>query len=66
MQMMKVTAPFLALLFLAGCASRSDFDTLKRDVDEMRSRQLKSDRELAVVRNESREVAQKETDGVRR
>ena len=66
MQMMKVSAPLLALLFLAGCASRTDFDSLKRDVDEMRSRQLKSDRELAVVKNESREVAQKETDGVRK
>ena len=66
MQMMKVSAPLLALLLLAGCASRSDFDSLKRDVDEMRSRQLKSDRELSVVKNESREVVQKETDGVRK
>jgi tol-pal system protein YbgF len=66
MQMMKVSAPLLALLLLAGCASRSDFDNLKRDIDEMRSRQLKSDRELSVVKNESREVAQKETDGVRK
>jgi tol-pal system protein YbgF len=62
----KISAPLLALLFLAGCASRSDFDTLRHDVDEMRSRQLKSDRELAVVKNESREIAQKETDGVRK
>jgi tol-pal system protein YbgF len=73
MQMMKFSAPFLALLFLAGCASKSDFDSLKRDVDEMRNRQLKSDRELSVVRNESREGidktlkdAQKEMDGIRK
>ena len=73
MQMMKVSAPFLAFLLLAGCAGRSDFDSLKRDVDEMRSRQLKSDRELSVVRNESKEGmdktfkdAQKELDGIRK
>jgi tol-pal system protein YbgF len=70
---MKISTPFLALLLLAGCASRSDFDNLKRDVDEMRSRQLKSDRELSIVRNESREGmdktlrdAQKEMDGIRK
>lgn len=73
MQMMKVSAPFLALLLLAGCAGRSDFDSLKRDVDEMRSRQLKSERELSVVRNESKEGmdktlkdAQKDLDGIRK
>jgi tol-pal system protein YbgF len=73
MRIMKFSTPLLALLFLAGCASKSDFDSLKRDVDEMRSRQLKSDRELSVVRNESREGidktlkdAQKEMDGIRK
>jgi tol-pal system protein YbgF len=73
MQMMNISVPLLALLLLAGCASRSDFDILKRDVEEMRSHQTKSDRELALVRNESREGmdktlkdAQKELDGIRK
>ncbi len=73
MQMIKVAAPFLALLLFAGCASKNDLDSLKRDLDEMNSRQSKSERELSVVRNESREGmdktlkdAQKELDGIRK
>ena len=66
MQITRLSAPFLAVLLLAGCASRNDFDSLKRDVDEMKGRQLKSERELAIVKNESKEVAVKETDSVRK
>lgn len=66
MRVMTLAAPALGLLFLGGCASKTDFDNLRRDLDEMRSRQLRSDRELSVVRNESREVTQKELEGIRK
>ena len=66
MRGMNISAPFLALLLLAGCASKNDFDSLKRDVEEMRSRQIKADRELSVVRNESRDTVQKELEGIRK
>ena len=72
MQMTKISATFL-MLFLAGCASRNDFDNLKLDMETLRDHQAKSDRELAVVRNESKEGmdkslkdAQKELDGIRK
>ncbi len=68
-----VSATFLTLLLLAGCANKSDFDSLKRDVDDMRSHQAKADRDLSAVRSESKEGmdktlkdAQKELDGVRK
>ena len=73
MNMKNVSATFLALLLLAGCANKSDFENLKRDVDDMRGHQAKADRDLSAVRSESKEGmdktlkdAQKELDGVRK
>ncbi len=77
MQMTKVSAPFLALFLLAGCAGKSDFDNLRREVDDMRSHQSKADRDLSAVRSESKEGiekslkdaqkdAQKELDAIRK
>ena len=66
MRVMTLSAPVLALALLAGCAGKGDFDNLRRDVEEMRSRQTRTERELAVVKNESRETAQKEVEGVRK
>jgi len=73
MQMIQLAAPLLGLFLLAGCASKSDFDSLKRDVEDMKARQIKSDRELSAIRNETREGldkslqdAQKEMDGIRK
>ncbi len=73
MQMNKIVTSCLTLLLLAGCAGKTDFENLKREVDEMRDRQTKAERELSVVRNESKEGidktlkdAQKELDGIRK
>ncbi len=73
MQMMKLSAPLLALLLLAGCATRDDFKALKSEIDELRGRQLKSERELSVVKSESKEGmdkgiqdVQKELEGIRK
>lgn len=55
MRIVTISVPLLALFVMAGCASKGDFDSLKQDVNEMRSRQLKTDRELSVIRSESKE-----------
>ena len=59
MHMMKSAGFCLILLFLAGCATRNEFDDFKRDFSEMQNRQLKVEKELSRVKYESREVADK-------
>jgi len=73
MRLRKILVMLPALLLLAGCVGRNDFDSLKRDLDEMRARQIKADRELSIVRSDSREGMDKalkdartELDGIRK
>jgi tol-pal system protein YbgF len=54
----------LLLAGLAGCASRSDLEALQRDNEEMKGRVLTLSRELGTIRNESKEVAEKSTQGM--
>ena len=60
MRIMKAAGLCLILLFLAGCATRNEFDDFKRDFTEMQRRQLKVERDLSRVMNESRVFVYKE------
>jgi tol-pal system protein YbgF len=42
-------------MFVGGCATRGDLGNLQQDLDEMKSRALKVEKELGGVRNEARE-----------
>jgi tol-pal system protein YbgF len=43
------------LMLVAGCATRGDFDALQQDVDEIKGRTLKVEKDLGGVRVEARE-----------
>lgn len=45
----------LCALALSGCASQSSFDNARNDIDSIKSRLFSMDRELAAVREESKE-----------
>jgi tol-pal system protein YbgF len=47
------------LLPLAACASRSDVDSLQRDLDEFKSRLFTVEKGVTTVRSETREVTEK-------
>jgi tol-pal system protein YbgF len=55
MNQVKIVLLIATLMFIAGCATRGDLDTLQQDLDEMKSRTLKVEKELGGVRNEARE-----------
>jgi len=44
-----------SLMMLAGCVTTADMNSLKRDLDEMKTRTLKVEKDLGSVRNETRE-----------
>jgi tol-pal system protein YbgF len=44
----------LFVSFLAGCASQSSFDSLRNEVDDVKSRLFTTDRDLATIREESK------------
>lgn len=56
----------LLLTGLAGCANRSDLEAVQRDTEELKSRVLTMSRDLGVVRTESKDVAEKSTQGVQK
>ena len=52
-----------ALLVLAGCATKSDLSSLQDDLDEMKTRTLRIDKEMAGVHEEVREGLEKNLKG---
>lgn len=52
------------LLALAGCASRNDLDYLRFDVEEVKTRFSKVERDLGSLRNETREGLEKNLKGL--
>ena len=52
MQSGRVVLVFLLMAFMAGCASQSDLDSVRRDSDEMKSRIFAIDKGLNEVRGE--------------
>lgn len=55
MKYMNITA-LLLLLCLTGCASQSAFDNARSDIDSIKTRLFTIDRDLATVREESKET----------
>jgi outer membrane murein-binding lipoprotein Lpp len=52
------------LLPLAGCASKSDLDYLRYDVEQMGTRFSKVDKDLGALRNETKEGMEKNIKGL--
>jgi len=51
------------LLFITGCATRNDLAGLQQDLDEVKGRTLKMEKELGGVRSETREGMEKNLKG---
>jgi len=63
MQSGRVVLVFLLMAFMAGCASQSDLDSVRRDSDEMKSRIFAIDKGLNEVRGEVKEGVEKSLSG---
>jgi tol-pal system protein YbgF len=55
MNRVKIVLLIATLMFFGGCATRGDLDSFQQDLDEMKNRTLKVEKELGGVRNEARE-----------
>ncbi|MBT0665023.1 tol-pal system protein YbgF [Geobacter pelophilus] len=55
MQGVKIGLLAAGLLLAGGCATRGDLDSLQQDLEEMKGRTLKVEKELGGVRSEARE-----------
>lgn len=55
MKRLKRRLLIFSLLALSGCASKSDMTNLQRDVDEVKSRLLQVDKDVAGIRSSTRE-----------
>ncbi|GAM08545.1 putative protein [Geobacter sp. OR-1] len=55
MQVVKIGLLGCCLLMAAGCATRGDIELLQQDLDEMKGRTIKVEKELGGVRSEARE-----------
>lgn len=64
MQMSRIVVAGLAVLSLAGCATRNDLAVVRQDLDEMKGRTLRMERDLGGVRSETREGLEKNLKGV--
>ena len=63
---MRFTTVFSVLLFLAlaGCASKSDLDYLRYDVEELKTRLPNMEKQLGTLRSETREGLEKNVGGL--
>jgi len=64
-----LTNSVLSVLFfitLAGCATKGDFDYLRYDVEELKARLPKIEKELVTVRSETREGLEKNLGGLQK
>ncbi len=68
MRSASVSLSLLFLLSLAGCASRSDLDYLRSDVDELKTRVLKDEKDMGSLRSETKSLTglQSDTAAVRK
>lgn len=64
MRLINTGLPVMFLLALTGCASKSDLDYLRYDVEQMSSRFAKVERDLGTLRNETREGLEKSLKGL--
>lgn len=53
------TLPVVLLLCLAGCASKGDVDSMQRDMDEMKTRLVKMEKDLGEVKGATRQELEK-------
>ena len=65
MQSGRIILAFFAMVFMAGCASQGDLESVRRDSDEMKSRLFAIDKGLAEVRGEVKEGVEKSLAGYR-
>ncbi len=64
MRFINIRLSLLVILVLAGCASRSDLDYLRSDVDELKTRIFKTEKEMVDLRSETREGVEKNLKGL--
>jgi tol-pal system protein YbgF len=64
MRFIRMRFSLLFFLVLAGCASRSDLDYLRSDVDELKTRLFTTEKEMGNLRNETREGVEKNLKGL--
>jgi tol-pal system protein YbgF len=65
---MKRTIPLVigaAALMLGGCASQGDMDSVKRDLEEAKTRLVRMERDVSTVRTETKEEVAKQLDGLK-
>jgi tol-pal system protein YbgF len=61
----RVVLAFIAIMSMAGCASQSDLESVRRDSDEMKSRIFAIDKGLGEVRGEAKAGVEKSLAGFR-
>ncbi|WP_243372053.1 tol-pal system protein YbgF [Geotalea sp. SG265] len=59
MQFIRRALPFILVFALAGCATRETVDSLQRDMEEMKSRLFKMEKDLGGMRSETKEGIEK-------
>lgn len=64
MRFFSVSFSLLLFLTLAGCASRSDLDYLRSDVDELKTRLFRTEKDMGNLRSETREGVDKNLKGL--
>ena len=66
MRFMNMRLAVLSFLVLAGCASKSDLDYLRSDMDELKTRLFKTEKDMGTLQSETREVVQNDLGTVRK
>ena len=64
MRFYSVSLSLLLFLVLAGCASRSDLDYVRYDVEELKTRLFTTEKEMGSLRSETREGVEKNLKGL--
>ena len=65
MQSVRVVSAFFAMVFMCGCASQADLESVRRDSDEMKNRIFAMDKGLDEVRGEVKNGVEKALSGYR-
>ena len=64
MRFINMRPAVLLFLVLAGCASKSDLDYLRSDMDELKTRLFKTEKDMGSLQSETREGVEKNLKGV--
>jgi tol-pal system protein YbgF len=59
MQFVRRGLPLILIIALAGCASRETVDSMQRDMEEMKSRLFKMEKDIGGMRSETKEGIEK-------